>query len=752
MRILIPLLAVVLGGLVFLAIATRDPGNTPNDPPETTVEETVEAEAEVGAEDAATTDAAEADSATADATVPETVDTTTEAADSSNTTEPIAAPAASETANATSTPPTDLQLAAVPASEAADATLGGLTPDGDYRLQAEFTRFGAGVKRIQLADYAETIGSADRYTLLDAGATPSFYTLAARAIMIDGQTINLNDKAWNLEAEFQHDTGSTTTYALELINETTGERIGEVRRVWTLPKDSYELRLEQSFVNHTDRDVAVAFRQYGVGDLLMDRGAYIGDQRKLVTGYFRSSDNPPKTNIYVTDAFWNRSSLVKDSEPAIWPSEYVPGGSTLAWIAAENRYFALVTHMPLPDAKGDGTALRTPDIPSLEQRFPTVDVLIAGNRSSAETADLIIALGTDTQGVAAGGTLDLSLDIYAGPRKKEVFAEAPYGALHFDKLIRYELGCTWCTFQWLAKGLLGYLKLLESVVFDWGVAIILLVLTVRLLLHPITKRAQGNMMKMGKQMQAIQPEMQKLKEKYKDDPQKMNAEVMKLYREKGINPAGMLGCLPMLLQMPIWIALYAMLYLAIELRHEQAFYGVFQAISNGTWPFLADLSVSDRFIPIFAEKRTFNLLFLIVDYSAINILPLLMGVVFYFNMKFTTPPPATPEQAQQQKIMKIIPFTFPIFLYSAPAGLTLYITASTLAGIVDSYIVRRHIKQQEEDGTLFDKKEVKPGSFRWKMQQRIQAAQEMAQQRMEEQQKTQKKNVANTANKKRKRK
>ena len=174
-----------------------------------------------------------------------------------------------------------------------------------------------------------------------------------------------------------------------------------------------------------------------------------------------------------------------------------------------------------------------------------------------------------------------------GPAQDAVFARAPYQAMKFEKTIRYSLGgfCGVCTFQWLANLLLGFLELLHAVVFDWGVAIVILVLVVRIILHPLTKRGQIGMMKMGKQMAAVQPEINKLKKKYADDPRTLQAEQMKLFREKGINPAsGALGCLPMFLQMPIWIALYAMLYYAIELRHEPAFYGVFQSMANCcTW-------------------------------------------------------------------------------------------------------------------------------------------------------------------------
>jgi len=135
------------------------------------------------------------------------------------------------------------------------------------------------------------------------------------------------------------------------------------------------------------------------------------------------------------------------------------------------------------------------------------------------------------------------------------------------------------------------------------------------------------------------------------------------------------------------------------------------------WDFLADLSQPDRFF-VFIQSETpkyVPLPFVRFDYRSFNILPILMAVVFFFQMKFTTPPPQSEQQAQQQKIMRIIPFVFPIFLYSAPAGLTLYICTSTAAGIIDSYLVRKHIREQEEKGELLKKKEIKPGGLRDKL-------------------------------------
>ncbi len=754
MRILIPLLALALSALVIIAVATREPAVDPTDdatPESVAVNEDAVGEPAAGGASSDPTNDAISPGTEADASGLASAETSAEAATDDEPAEVSDEPptvTAVDTTPATETG-TDADAGASlrvrPAETVTDAAVGAVDPDDDYRLRAAFTAYGAGIKQLQLADYAQRITNGDRYTLLDAlkdvpaGQSPSFYTLAARSVTIEGQTLALNDQAWQLDAESESVDGYTATFTLDIVDDSTGETIAELRRVWTLPKSSYELRLEQTFRNATDRPLDVRFDQYGVGDLLVDEGAYLGDRRLFATGYFRP-ETPPKTNIWVEDGMTFRSSLVGDDDPAIWPNRSLTAGSRLAWIASENRYFALIAHRPVP-AAADGQTVATADVPELEALFPNVGVRVAG---SADRQDVVTTLGTAVQTVAAGEMFDLSLQLFAGPRKGELFSEQPYDALGFEKLIRYELGCTWCTFQWLAHLLLGYLKLLHGLVFDWGVAIILLVVTVRLLLHPITKRAQTNMMKMSKQMASIQPEMQKLKEKYKDNPQKMNSEVMKLYREKGVNPAGFLGCLPMLLQTPIWIALYAMLYYAIELRHEPAFYGVFQAITGGGWNFLADLSVADHFIKFPGDGFKLNLIFVHPTFAAINILPLLMAVAFYFNMKFTTPPPQTDEQRQQQRIMKIMPFIFPIFLYSAPSGLTLYICASTAAGIFDSYLVRKHVREQEEAGTLFQKKEAKPGSLKWKLQQRMKLAAEMAQARMEEQQQTRKK-VDNTA-------
>ena len=167
---------------------------------------------------------------------------------------------------------------------------------------------------------------------------------------------------------------------------------------------------------------------------------------------------------------------------------------------------------------------------------------------------------------------------------------------------------------------------------------------------------------------------------------------MKLYREKGVNPVGMIGgCLPMLLQMPIWAALYAMLFYAIELWHQPAFYGVFQAISNHRWMFLADLSTPDRLITLPGVDSSYRC-WLVRCVDQYHPDPHGGDVLLPAEIHHAAAGQRT--AAQQQKMMMITTFIFPLMFYPMPSGLTLYIMASTAAGIVDSYVVKRHIKRR----------------------------------------------------------
>ncbi len=641
-------------------------------------------------------------------------------------------------------------LHAVTIDEVRTAVIGYDGPKSPFKMRVVFTRYGAGIYEISLADYLKTVGKPDHYVVHERLALPDpsdrtklktyEYAYAALAITVNGTTVPLKtNDAWIAGDVVTDDRASSVTYTATLAD-AANVPVLKIERTYTVKAGSYDLDLDQRVINLADQPLSIRWAQNLQGDLVNDSG-YLGDRRQYVSGYFALWWDAQKAGIYTQDAELARSKVVGSKSANVWPPHGLNPKAELAWVASLNRYFAVVTHAELDDS-----ITVTADVPPLQALFPHIGQSVIADPGVAEPKDadkvMVLNAATAALTLSPGGQLNLDLGVFAGPRKPELFDTPPYSTLHLDQTIVYSLGgmCSFCTFQWLAHGLLWLLKLFEGQILviggvgigvhDWGLSIILLVLVVRLILHPITKKAQINMMKMGKMMQAIQPEVEKLKKKYKDDQQKINTEMMKLYREKGVNPANVLGCLPMFLQTPIWIALYAMLYYAIELRHEPAFWGLFQSITGGAWGFLRDLSSQDNFIQVFDEPHKINVLISTVEFQSVNIIPLLMGVVFYFQQKLTTPPAANEQQAQQQKMMKFMILLFPVFLYFAPSGLNLYILASTGAGIVDSYIVRKHIKEQEASGELFKPKPVKPGGLR----ERIARAVETKQQQMTQKQ------------------
>lgn len=203
-------------------------------------------------------------------------------------------------------------------------------------------------------------------------------------------------------------------------------------------------------------------------------------------------------------------------------------------------------------------------------------------------------------------------------------------------------------FGFIARPLLYVMKACHSVVGNWGLAIILLTLLVRLCVLPFNIMSFKSM----KAMQRVQPQIQALREKYKEDPMRLNQEMMAVMKENGANPIG--GCLPMLLQIPVFFALYRVIGSSIEL-YNSPFAG---------W--IHDLSAHDPFY----------------------VLPVLMAVFMFIQQKIT---PSTMDPTQA-KIMAFLPLVFSLFMLQLPSGLTLYMVVSTLFGIIQQYLIMREKK------------------------------------------------------------
>lgn len=630
----------------------------------------------------------------------------------------------------------DLVVVGAKASE--PAVIGSLDPTTGHVLRAELTHFGAAIYEIVLAEYRETalgdtpmvIQRVMKSRVKDRSGTfhtVSRYPFAWRSVTVNGALVPLETTAWRRVAGAKDGINTTAAFEVDIaIADDTTNRVCTLRRTYTLEPGRFDIKVEHAVANHSEGPIQVVLATSAQTDMPQRAVTYMGDRRELAAGYFNPTYDTTRTHIFTDNAKMARSKVVEGPWPGtaapLWPNEDLPLGTELVWIASINRYFTVVAH---PTVDRDGP------LPSLEHDFPHLGVDKHGSKGQEQDLRvLMFHLRSRPLTLAAGQAETIAFGAYAGPRSRDVFEADPLGSLQFaSHLIVYSLGgpCTFCTFQWLARGLLGFMTGIHFLFRDWGLAIIILVLIVRFLLHPITKRSQIQMSKFQKQIAAMQPEIEKLKKKYGDNQQKIQQEQMKLFRERGINPMNMLGCLPMFLQMPIWIALYAMLFLAIELRHEPAFYGIFQwlgeAVAGAPWGFLADLSEPDQFIKFADGGFNLPLCNVYIPYT-LNILPILMAVFFFFQTKLTATPPANEQARQQQRMMTIMMVTiFPIMLYPAPCGLTLYIMSSTLAGMVDSLVVRRHIRRMEAEGTLYTAKKPRAGGWMERMQKAVEKQQ-----------------------------
>ncbi|MHC4976731.1 MAG: YidC/Oxa1 family insertase periplasmic-domain containing protein [Planctomycetota bacterium] len=564
-------------------------------------------------------------------------------------------------------------------------TLGG---DG-YRLLISFTPVGAGIDSITLTEYFETLRKEKPYSVQERQQVNgiAITSLAARAVTINGQSIDLY--ASGVDDTWIWTQTAPGSFEATIVN-ADDEPVARITKQFSLQANSFDIRVDQQLVNLTNQPLDVLWIQYGPVDLPKDEGTYGGDKRRLFFGHLLDPKIDPTLTAVQPSKQMVRQKLVDRPEDLLWPTDR--NDDPLVWAALTNRYFTFIVHAPLPE---DGTVPVTGEEKRLRLASQVNRRMVLDQFGEAQS--VVLELTSEPMRVQGAQTLDLSLGSYAGPLwGKTLGEEETYGALGLNRLVVYNFGgpCAFCTFQPLARLLLWFLSTAHSyLVFDWGLAILLLVVVVRTILHPITKKSQISLQRFTKQMQAVGPKQKELQAKFKDDPQRMKQEMAALFREEGVEFKGALGCLPMFLQSPVWIALFAMLYFAFDLRHQPAFFGVFQSATGGSWAFLANLSEPDAFLPI---PFSFSVP-LMGEISAINMLPLLLGIVFYLQQKYLTPPPSatmTPEQQTQQKIMKVMMVVmFPVFMYNAPSGLTLYFVTNSTLGILESRYIRAHIDQ-----------------------------------------------------------
>ncbi|NLE67026.1 MAG: membrane protein insertase YidC [Lentisphaerae bacterium] len=306
------------------------------------------------------------------------------------------------------------------------------------------------------------------------------------------------------------------------------------------------------------------------------------------------------------------------------------------WVAVKNKFFVQIL-APENGAGGYHLAADRVIIPGEAQNH-----LLAPKHAELELVKAGVNF-PETR-LEPGGTIGRAHSFYAGPKKYSVLK-----FLGFEQDAVMEFGF-WTYF---CKLLLNILNLLWALIPNYGVAIILLTLLLKVVFWPLTRKSTESM----KKMQEIQPLMAELKTRFKDNPKKQQEETLRLYKEHKVNPLG--GCLPMLIQIPVFIALFVVLRSAIELRFA-------------AFLWIDDLSQPER-------------LFMDLVHFPVNLLPILMTVTMIWQQKLT---PTGGDPAQQKMMMFIMPVMMLVMFYSMASGLVLYWTANQCVSIVQQLLTK----------------------------------------------------------------
>lgn len=556
-------------------------------------------------------------------------------------------------------------------------------PASPYRMRVVVSNVGAAIESATMTDHAEDLGSEARYRLLsmierDNGSR--FRSLAIEKINVDGFSFPLDDRKWHAGSvepyEMDEEEGERVEFRLEIHED--GRPALKLTRTFSLPRQDkklgrHDLASTLTVENLSDKmhRVIVAYR----GGLAVPQAASRMDDRYIDWGVFDGTR--------VVGSRKNQSEVSKDAgrtSQLYAPSRADPGVK-LSWAATANTYFT-ATIAPL-NRNGDDNATYLAEVSAAD---------LDGSPFTLD--DVTVRFVTLEEPLGAGKVLTYPTDIYLGEKNGDVFRDVPsYRNRNYYYQISKGFGI--CTFSWLVELMIWLLNSLFFIARDYGLAIIILVLIVRTLLHPITKKGQINMVRMQQKMGEFAPKIEELKKKYGNDKARLQQETMKVYREQGVNPATqVLTCLPMFLQMPIWFALFLSLSNNIQLRHQPLHF---------TW--VKDLTAPDA---LYTFSSPVVIPFVGWELPAFNLLPLLVAFFMYIQQKLQPKPKpnpsATDQQRQQQemmqKMMPMMSIMMLIIFYKMPSGLNLYIMFSSCFGAIEQHRIRKHIKEQEAAGTL----------------------------------------------------
>ena len=562
-------------------------------------------------------------------------------------------------------------------------------------------------------------------------------SLATEKVVIkrDGDelpAVDLSDKSWHVEFQDAADVTMSITIRLD------GQPAVKLFKKFSISADSYDVTMTQWAVGLTEQSLKIQWVNFGPMGLRSEGHGPRSDVRKILVAKHAKSDGKQEDPVTLEKPV-TRSGAAEAEEDKPQMLGAATDERKLVWIALENKYFVSILY-PRPESAAGGAADTARWVAGAHAR-------VLRRQSEENNDDLTFSYMTNFEEVPPSNSTAVVkrrvVELYAGPRDKQGFdANESHAVRRYGLVTAADVAM--CTSSRLTDTVTGLLKvfkigvvftflnafglwagalallallfypnllrpesksrlyldaglmLLASFAFslivcggtsNYGLSIILLVAIVRTLLHPITKKGQVTMQKQAKVMAKLKPKMDALKEKH-GAGMEFNRRVLELQKEEGVSPYGpMLGCLPMLLQMPIWVAIYQGIGYSIDLRHEGFFW----------W--IEDLSAPDG-VPWLEFSQVIHLPLissLVGPIASFNVLPFLVAGVMFLNQKFMPKTATGSDQMKQQQMMMYFMMIFMgLIFYNMPAGLNLYILTSTGVGVIESWRIRKHVAELDD--------------------------------------------------------
>ena len=541
------------------------------------------------------------------------------------------APAVADGQPAAAASPAASTISAVPAHNAPNATFAALVADNadasvttlsnDY-VELRLTDFGGAIRDVAFKKYANALGSPDPFV---------FNRIHAAPILALGEFPGLD-----------HTTrfSLVSATATEAVYRAVFENRIEVTRRYTLRAsgstegDPYRIHHETTFRNLTAETIALPRASVNLGTTSLINGNDTGQYLNLATYDGEDSHIIERGDLqgggFLSGVgIGNRADLPTIDRP----------GKTV-WAAVKNQFFASIY---TPEKPGVGVIVRRVELPPLAgSNYPSIGLTGASR--------------LELPALPANGTSSFSGELYVGPKE---YTRLDKFEQREDLIMQFNRGMGKIFLSgYVAPALNKLMKWTHDFVGNWGIAIILMTILLKIISLPFTLAAS----KSAKKMQKLSPLMQAVREKYKDQPQKLNQATMELFKEHKVNPAG--GCIPILITIPLFIGFFTMLQGTAELRFQSFLWA-------------HDLSAPDTVARIFGLP--------------LNIMPLLMGVTMYFQMKLT---PAPSVDNMQAKIFKFMPFFFTAICYNFSCALALYSTINGLFTIGQQLVVNKYTKDE----------------------------------------------------------